>query len=196
MGLSTESALKWLRHAARDVPHWGRVVMNRDIDEGLRALDVARLDALEISGWAHRARGWRSYRQTQFPEFDLCTSEALRPEVDVVFCEQVLEHVPDPVRAVKNLYALLRPGGLLVVSVPFMVRIHNEPGDYWRFSPQGLRELLSRQGFVVERCDGWGSRLSVIANLWVWMPYLPRLLPLSRAEATPLVVWALARKPS
>jgi SAM-dependent methyltransferase len=114
---------------------------------------------------------------------------------DLVFCEQVLEHVPDPVQASRNLFALTRPGGFAVVSVPFMVRIHREPEDYWRFSPAGLRVLLERAGFEVERVEGWGSRASVLANLWVWCPYIPIVHSLANSSATPLVVWAVARKP-
>jgi hypothetical protein len=90
---------------------------------------------------------------------------------------------------------LLRPGGHAVISVPFMVRIHNEPGDYWRFTSAGLRILLERAGLQVVEEGDWGNRASVVANLWFWMPYIPGLQPMGRRADVPLVVWAIAKRP-
>jgi SAM-dependent methyltransferase len=185
---------RW-RHLVERIPHWGRVVMNRDIAGFLEGLPRHEIDCLEVSGRFRADHGWRSYERTAYPDFDLCARSPLEAAFDLVFCEQVLEHVPDPVQASRNLFALIRPGGFAVVSVPFMVRIHREPEDYWRFSPAGLRVLLERAGFEVERVEGWGSRASVLANLWVWCPYIPIVHSLANSSATPLVVWAVARKP-
>ncbi len=46
---------------------------------------------------------------------------------DTVVCTEVLEHLLDPRKALKNIYRILKPGGLLLVSVP---------------NPQGLRRFL------------------------------------------------------
>lgn len=178
----------------RRIPHWGRIVMNRDIHGFLDQLPAESMEAVEVSGWAHQKRPWKGYRATDIDTFDICTREPVPEEADIVFCEQVLEHVVDPVQAARNLHSLLRPGGYAVVSVPFMVRIHKEPEDYWRFSQAGLRVLLERAGFHVERTDDWGNRLVVVANLWRWCPYIPFIQPMWRSRATPLVVWAIARK--
>jgi SAM-dependent methyltransferase len=179
----------------RRIPHWGRIVMDRDIASFLDVLPAAELDVLEISGWARDKHPWKSYRATDFGSFDLCTTKPLDAEYDIVFCEQVLEHVVDPVQAVKNIYQLLRPGGHAIVSVPFMVRYHPEPGDYWRFSADGLKILLSGGGFDVLKVDDWGNRLVVVANLWRWFPYIPILCPLYRNPKMPLLVWAFVHKP-
>ena len=168
--------------------------MNREIDAFLRTLPARELDAIEISGWAHEGRGFRSYRALQYPAFDICTKVLPEPQADLVFCEQVLEHTPDPWRAVRNIRAMLRPGGHAVISVPFMVRVHDEPSDYWRFTAAGLRILLEGAGLEVVSTGDWGSRASVIANLWFWFPHIPGL-PLGRSPAVPLVVWSIARVP-
>jgi SAM-dependent methyltransferase len=178
----------------RKVPFWGRIVMNREIDQELSRLSISELDALEISGWAHSERPFRSYQARMYPEFDVCTKASLEAEADIVFCEQVLEHTPDPQRAVDNIYALLRPGGFAVISVPFLVRVHNEPSDYWRFTPAGLRVLVERAGFEVVSQGDWGNRASVVANLWFWCPYVPGLQSMRRNHSVPLVVWTIVRK--
>jgi SAM-dependent methyltransferase len=178
----------------RRIPHWGRIVMDRRIEAFLSSQPVHELDAAEISGWSQEKRPWRTYRALNFPSFDICTADSLDSTFDVVFCEQVLEHVPDPARALANIRALLRPGGLAVVSVPFMVRIHNEPGDFWRFTPAGLRLLVERAGLEVIEEGDWGNRASVVANLWFWFPHLPGLQPMWRSPAVPLVVWSISRR--
>ncbi len=48
---------------------------------------------------------------------------------DVVLCTEVLEHVPDPVAAFKHLSSLVKPGGFLVVTVPFLSLMHQAP--FW-----------------------------------------------------------------
>jgi len=183
------------RRVVEHVPHWCRVVMERDIDRQLRELPLATLDAVEISGRRRGGLGFRSYRSTSYPDFDVCTTEALDPAADVVFCEQVLEHVRYPVRAAETLFRITRPGGMAIVSVPFLIRLHREPEDYWRFSAAGLRALLEDAGFVVERVESWGNRASVLGNLWIWWPYIPILNHLGNSPAAPVVVWAIARRP-
>ena len=57
---------------------------------------------------------------------------------DLVFALEVLEHVTDPRLAVSNLYNVLKPGGKVVVSTPFILGIHDEPYDFYRYTKYGL----------------------------------------------------------
>jgi SAM-dependent methyltransferase len=180
----------------RRLPFWCRIVMERSIQEELARLPLSTLDALEVSGDNRGHLPFRTYRSTSYPEFDLCADLVPDPRADVVFCEQVLEHLPNPWRAAANLRELVRPGGLAIVSVPFLIRIHREPGDYWRFSEDGLRTLLEGSGFIVERTGSWGNRLALLANTWVWIPYMRYVMPMHNDETTPLIVWAFARRPA
>jgi len=72
----------------------------------------------------------------------------LRQEAfDSVLCSQVLEHVPDPPRALQEFARVLAPGGCLLLSVPHLSRLHEEPHDYYRYTEYGVRYLLDRAGF-------------------------------------------------
>lgn len=66
---------------------------------------------------------------------------------DYVVCTEVLEHTLQPFDAVREIGRILKPGGLLFLSVPFNFRIHGPLPDCWRFTEHGLRALLS--GFEI-----------------------------------------------
>ncbi|MDQ3766085.1 MAG: methyltransferase domain-containing protein [Actinomycetota bacterium] len=64
---------------------------------------------------------------------------------DGVLCIEVLEHVPDPSRAVSELHRVLQPGGVMLLTVPFMLGYHGKIGDYddfFRYTDDGLYLLL------------------------------------------------------
>ena len=61
---------------------------------------------------------------------------------DVVVCTEVLEHTLNPFEAVKEIYRILKPGGVALISVPYNFRIHGPLPDCWRFTEHGLRALL------------------------------------------------------
>ncbi len=58
---------------------------------------------------------------------------------DFVCSDQVLEHVSgNPQQAINECWRVLRPGGIAVHTSCFINPVHNEPGDYWRFTPDAL----------------------------------------------------------
>lgn len=60
-------------------------------------------------------------------------------EFDAVACISILEHVPDPLRAIDELRRVLKPGCEIWVQLPLNYPYHAGPHDYWRASPSGLR---------------------------------------------------------
>ena len=68
----------------------------------------------------------QSLLRLNYPEFDLCAPTP-QDTYDVVICEQVLEHVIDPFDAARNLRALCKPGGHVVVTTPFLIKVHELP---------------------------------------------------------------------
>lgn len=172
---------------------WCRLVMNDEIAKIVDQLSPGDCTAVEISGDLHSRRPWRSYERLSYPEFDICSS-ALDRTFDVVICEQVLEHVRNPWAAVRTLGNLCRPGGHIVVSTPFLIKVHNEPADYWRFTVAGLRLLLEEAGLEVVSATSWGNRACVRANLHHWVARRP-WQPMQNESLVPVVVWAVARQP-
>lgn len=65
---------------------------------------------------------------------------------DAIICIAVLEHVENPIQAVKEIYRVLKPGGYCFIYAPFLYYYHAEKdyyGDFWRFTEDGLN-LLSK----------------------------------------------------
>lgn len=60
---------------------------------------------------------------------------------DCVVCTGTLEHVQDPWQAIREIYRVLKPGGIVHIDVPFIQGFHADPSDYWRFTREGLRLL-------------------------------------------------------
>jgi SAM-dependent methyltransferase len=85
---------------------------------------------------------------------DLCTDAFLQdyPEFvdsfDVVYSNNVFEHFNRPWIAAANLLKLLKPGGLCVTIVPFSQRYHESPGDYFRYTPDGVISLFKSAGNI------------------------------------------------
>jgi SAM-dependent methyltransferase len=79
----------------------------------------------------------------------ICFGEALPFEdasFDTILCTEVLEHTREPWRVMAEFVRLLRPGGHVLISVPFTYPLHEQPHDYWRFTGYGLEEVSSSAG--------------------------------------------------
>lgn len=177
---------------------WLRIVSNQAINQYVKTLQIPLLDVAEISGNSHASHSWKSYRNLNYPEFDLCGSiHSLEQSFDLIFCEHVLEHVVDPWSAVANLKNLCRPGGKVIIATPFLVRVHELPMyamfDYWRFTPRGMQLLLEKNGLEVLKIDCWGNRACVKGNMKRWLAFRA-WYSLRNEENIPLVIWAIARR--
>ena len=81
--------------------------------------------------------------------------------VDTIVCTGVIEHVREPDSAVKEIYRVLKAGGCAFIETPFMQTHHVSPKDFYRWTPDGLRQLLCNfkiDGFHVTA--GPGSALA------------------------------------
>ncbi|HID86993.1 MAG TPA: class I SAM-dependent methyltransferase [Anaerolineae bacterium] len=99
---------------------------------------------------------------------------------------EVLEHVPDDRRAVREFHRVLRPGGVCVVTVPLGKDLG--PLDRWaghrrRYDQEGLRELFEEAGFRVELLRPWGFPFMALYQRLVHEPLLMRRATRSEGDA-------------
>lgn len=113
---------------------------------------------------------------------------------DSVVCSEVLEHIFDPERFLRELGRVLRPGGTVLLTVPFLWPEHEQPQDFGRYSSFGIRHLSLQCGFAVisstKALSGFGAVCQLLAALafgqfrrrgrWVARIFTPLLIaPLS-----------------
>ncbi len=151
---------------------------------------VALCYALEplIAEYAHgrcldAGAGWQAHRPLLEPHVseyvsldydpargrnDVCGSVLELPfslkTFDTVYCSQVLEHVQDDRRLWQEFFRVLKPGGVVILSVPHLAYLHNEPHDYRRLTRHGLRKLAEQAGFEVVASVPAGGLLCFLSH--------------------------------
>jgi len=115
---------------------------------------------LEIDSEFARARGHADafYDGKRFPFPD--------QYFDVALCNQVLEHVFNPLEFLAEIRRVLKPGGKLLLTVPFVWDEHEQPYDFARYSSFGLSHLLQESGFRVLVYRKTLNDASVLAQLF------------------------------
>lgn len=98
----------------------------------------------------------------------------LPPEsLDVIICTEVLEHVYEPIEALRELYRILKPTGTILLTTPFSYPIHEAPYDFCRLTPFFMEYWLPKLGFEHPKSlQIGGNELEVIATVWghIWRP--------------------------
>ena len=70
---------------------------------------------------------------------------------DTVVSTEVLEHIPDPLCALRQMYRVLKPGGHLILTTPMYWPRHEAPYDFFRYPYDGLLHLIKESGFEFVR---------------------------------------------
>jgi SAM-dependent methyltransferase len=139
------------------------------------AIDTA--DASKHFGY--EAPGTRYFTGDRWPVED--------ESVDLILCSEVLEHVSDPGIFLSEMYRCLRPGARVLLTVPFAARWHFIPFDYWRYTPAGLKQLLTKANFEQVIVYARGNPLTVACYkmMALLLPLLfPQNVSLSRVIAS------------
>jgi SAM-dependent methyltransferase len=112
------------------------------------------------------------------------------PEIDNFFTlaisQEVLEHVQNPTQACFEIHRVLKKGGIFYCQIPFIIGYHPGPTDYWRFTIEGIQELLKRTGFEIEEIGisvGAGTgyyRISVEFFAGLISIFIPKLYFISK----------------
>ncbi len=86
-------------------------------------------------------------------------------EFEAVLCNQVLEHVFNPDEFLREIHRVLKPGGKLLLTVPFVWDEHEQPYDYARYSSFGLKALLEENGLKIVKHEKLGADASILFQL-------------------------------
>ncbi|MBF0438734.1 MAG: class I SAM-dependent methyltransferase [Magnetococcales bacterium] len=86
-------------------------------------------------------------------------------QFDWVLLLNVMEHLPHPQSCVCEILRVLKPGGRLLLQIPFLYPLHDVPLDFQRFTPYGLEVLAQENGFVVESTQTLGHSVETAGLL-------------------------------
>lgn len=144
----------------------------RDLEPGTRVLDAGAGDAPYRELFQHceyRTADWGQSLHLGARRADVIASLDDLPlpdeSFDAVLCTQVLEHVADPGAVLAELNRVLRAGGSLWLTVPLTWPLHEEPFDFFRYTPYGMTTLLGRAGFVDVDIAPLSSYFATIAQM-------------------------------
>lgn len=90
--------------------------------------------------------------------------------IDTVMATEVFEHISDIESALSEIYRVLKPGGVLYFTVPYLWPLHDVPHDEYRYTPFSLQRHLKSVGFsniVIKPTGGWNAALAQMLGLWI-----------------------------
>lgn len=160
------------------------------VDRSLRSLTLPAFDSVLIVGagydpYRYLFPGAKEYVRLDIkpiPGITDIVGDALAlpfaaDKFDCIFSSEVLEHLSDPFRFAHEVTRVLKPGGMVLLTVPFMFHQHGDPHDFWRPTDQGLAELFKH--FSRIDVKPLGNSLHVISDLMTtaFTPY-PVFFPL------------------
>lgn len=97
-------------------------------------------------------------------------------EFDTVISTQVLEHVEKPWIMISQISRIIKPGGLCIITAPFMFPFHADPHDFFRYSKKGMESLFENEGFEIIESGTYGKIFSLFSEMihfTFFNPYKP-----------------------
>ena len=159
---------QWL--VARNSEHSGTIFCRQfrgivlDVGSGDRQLEKHLPAGTRYIGLDYPPSGTR-YRARPHVWADAMQLPIRADAVDGVALFEVLEHLPEPGLALKEAARVLRNGGAVVLTVPFLYPIHDAPFDFSRLTASQLRHLAAEAGLDVVELNERGHALETAAML-------------------------------
>jgi SAM-dependent methyltransferase len=115
------------------------------------------------------------------PSVDI-VGDVLNPPIpdnsyDTIISTQVMEHVRKPWIMAQQIERILKPGGISIVTAPFITPFHADPHDYFRYTEMGMKSLFEDVGMEILLCTkhgGWWSCVGEIVKQKFCSPYKKR----------------------
>ncbi len=115
---------------------------------------------LNIGSGSEVKRRWSNVKNLDLiagPNVDYVASAENIPigdnSVDLIISQETFEHIASPQAAIQECYRILKPGGMIYLQVPFIIGYHPGPTDFWRFTKEGIVELLENVGFEIHQLE-------------------------------------------
>ena len=89
--------------------------------------------------------------------------------IDSAMATEVFEHCPDINMVLAEIYRVLKPGGVLFFTIPFIWPLHDVPYDEYRYTPFSLERHFRKAGFSfidLKPLGGWDASLAQMIGLW------------------------------
>jgi SAM-dependent methyltransferase len=147
--------------------------VNREFAEtvpaGALVLDAAAGDQPYRHLFAHAHYEAADFEQVDKPyarSTYVCDLTAIPVEdgrFDYVLFNQGLEHMPDPLRVLRELNRVLKPGGQMLCTAPLFYQEHEQPYDYFRYTQFAYREMMPKAGFEIDRLDWLEGYVGTVA---------------------------------
>ena len=124
-----------------------------------------------------QGKNYTSLDFVPYPEVDLvCDLGQTIPfktgTFDAVILMNVLEHVYESRELVKRAATLVKPGGKIILTVPFLLKVHQAPFDFSRYTPFFLANMAEDAGMKVSALNGYYDTLYLLneslGNLWLY----------------------------
>lgn len=109
-----------------------------------------------------------SLHRNEFLDHDVNLNEELPfddKSFDTILLTDVLEHIRNPGLLMGELSRLLKPGGKLLVMVPFFYRLHEVPHDYYRYTEFALKGFCENNGLSVIELEPYGGFYDIVFDL-------------------------------
>jgi SAM-dependent methyltransferase len=84
---------------------------------------------------------------------------------DTILLSDVLEHIPTPDSLWREMGRLLKPGGKLLLNVPFYYCLHEDPYDYYRYTKYALRRFAETTGFEIILIKELGGAPEIVVDI-------------------------------
>lgn len=158
-GASEKAIIEFDVHAVRSAANWTGWRRNnydffsnhmKGIKSGVRALDIGagtspfaalseQFDAFSVDIEPYRGIDFTTDMTGPLPLMD--------ESFDLIIMSNLLEHIPEPMRLVEECYRILKKGGTMLMTVPFIIKVHQAPYDFMRYTEYMLLKFFDNAGF-------------------------------------------------